>query len=332
MTAFGTVFLPEMPLITFDGEQWSPISMVPSDSISLHPGAHVLHYASTCFEGLKAFKHRDGSVRLFRPECNAARMVQSSTMLHLPPVSSDTLLTMFKQVVKQYANDIPEPPGSFYLRPTHFGTEAAVGKAVAPSASSMLYVLVSPVGDYFDPNAKPMSVYVDESLMRCAPHMGMIKGGSNYASCLGLNLKAQQEHGAKMVLFAPGGDVQETGAANFMLMDDKTLITKDLDSTFLHGITRDSLLTLARDRGMTVEERSFTVEEMLDFIKRPNAEAALSGTAAVLAPVGSIIHNGETHAVGSGDFGPITQGLRQTLNDIQWGVAPDEHGWLMAVG
>ncbi|MGB5447061.1 MAG: aminotransferase class IV, partial [Psychromonas sp.] len=143
--------------------------------------------------------------------------------------------------------------------------------------------------------------------------------------------KAQKDVQADQVLFCPNGDVQETGAANFILIDGNEIITKALDSTFLHGITRDSILTLAREMGMTVSERALSVTELLERAAKPGTEAALSGTAAVLTAVGTFIHNGEEHQVGSGIEGPTTRKLRQALNDIQWGKAEDTHGWLTSV-
>ena len=125
--------------------------------------------------------------------------------------------------------------------------------------------------------------------------------------------------------------MQETGAANFLLIDGNEIITKSLDSSFLHGITRNSILTLARDRGMTVSERALTVDELLERAQKPGAEAALSGTAAVLTSVGTLIHHGQEYTVGNGEAGPTTNALRQALNDIQWGKAPDTHGWLTKV-
>jgi len=252
MTAFGTQFVPEMALATFDGQQWSTPSVVPSDSISLHPGAHVLHYASTCFEGLKAFRHADGSHHIFRMDQNIERMIQSSRLLSLPAVDGPMLKAMILDLVGRYTHEIPAPPGTMYLRPTHMGTETAIGKAAAPSAQSMLYVLASPVGDYFAGGDATLRVLIDEVGMRCAPHMGMVKSGGNYASALQVLNKARAEHQADQVLFCPDGDVQETAAANFILIDGNELITKPLDSTFLHGVTRASVLTLAADMGMTV--------------------------------------------------------------------------------
>ena len=328
MAAFGTVFMPKMALATFENNSWTASSIVPSDKLEFHPGAHVLHYSSTCFEGLKAFKHEDGSVNIFRMDANIQRMAQSGELLSLPEINKDQLAQMIKDAVSLYADDVPKPPGSMYIRPTHVGTEPAIGKAAAPSESSALYVLLSPVGDYFSGGAGALRLLLEEDGMRCAPHMGMIKSGGNYASALGPIIQARKECKADQILFCPNGDVQETGAANFILIDGNEIITKALDSTFLHGITRDSILTIARDAGMTVTERDFTVSELLERAKKPGTEAALSGTAAVLTPVGTLIHNGQEFPVGSGEAGVTTLKLRQALNDIQWGKAEDKYGWL----
>lgn len=331
MAAFGTVFMPEMALATFENEQWSTTSFVNADSIQMHPGAHVLHYSSTCFEGLKAFRHADGSVNIFRMDENIKRMAQSSRLLNLPAIDTEQLSKMIVDIVKQYAEEVPAPPGSMYIRPTHIGTEASIGKAAAPSATSMLYVLLSPVGDYFSGGAKPLRLLLAEDGMRCAPHMGMIKSGGNYASALGPILEARAEVNADQILFCPDGDVQETGAANFVLIDGNEIITKQLDSSFLHGITRSSLLTLAADMGMTVSERELSVSELLERAAKPGTEAALSGTAAVLTPVGTVIKDKQEFSVGNGEAGPTTMKLRQALNEIQWGQAEDKHGWLTKV-
>lgn len=331
MTAFGTQFVPEMALATFDGNQWSTPSLVPSNSISIHPGAHVLHYSSTCFEGLKVFRHPDGSSYIFRMDQNIKRMAQSSRLISLPSVDEAMLEAMILDLVGRYADEIPAAPGTLYLRPTHMGTEAAIGKAATPSNESMLYILASPVGDYFASGDTNLRVLIDEEGMRCAPHMGMIKSGGNYCSAMPVLNKARAEHQADQVLFSPQGDVQETAAANFILIDGNEVITKALDSTFLHGVTRVSVLTLAQEMGMKVSERGLSVEELLQRSAHPDAEAALSGTAAVLTPVGTLIHHGKDYTVGTGKPGKTTVKLRKALNDIQFGLAKDRFGWLTKV-
>jgi len=331
MAAFGTVFMPEMAISWFDGNSWSKPEVVSSESIQLHPGAHVLHYSSTCFEGLKAFRHQDGSINIFRMDRNIERFSQSSELLALPEIDKATTGKMIIDIVRRFKDEVPEPPGSMYIRPTHFGTEPAIGKAATPSVTSCQYVLLSPVGDYFTGGDTTLRLLLEENGARCAVHMGMIKSGGNYASALRPIMKAKQELNADQVLFCPGGDVQETGAANFLLIDGNEVITKALDESFLHGVTRDSILTIARDLGMDVQERQLTVDELLERASKPGCEAALSGTAAVLTPVGTLIHNGKEYPVGNGGIGATTLELRQALNDIQWGKAEDKHGWLTRI-
>ncbi|WP_028295205.1 branched-chain amino acid aminotransferase [Oceanobacter kriegii] len=331
MSSFGSVFLPEMISAVFDGSEWQAPEWVPSDRLTLHPGAHVLHYSSTCFEGLKAFRQPDGRIAIFRMDQNIARMAQSSHLLYLPEFEPQALADMITTAVSRYADEIPTPPESLYIRPTHMGTEPCIGKAAAPSLQSLLFVLLSPVGDYFAGGAKALRLLVEQSAARCAPHMGMVKSGGNYASAMHPTMEARKQFNADQVLFAPGGDVQETGAANFLLIDGNEIITKALDSSFLHGVTRSSILTLARDRGMTVSERELTVAELVERASKPGCEAALSGTAAVLTSVGTLIIDGEEHTIGSGEPGPVVQSLREELNNIQWGKTEDRHGWLTYV-
>lgn len=331
MAAFGTVFMPEMAISWFDGNSWGDVEIVSSDSLQLHPGAHVLHYSSTCFEGLKAFRHEDGSIKIFRMDRNLERFAQSSQLLALPEVDKAATEQMILDIVTRFKSDVPEPPGSMYIRPTHFGTEPAIGKAASPSLTSCQYILLSPVGDYFSGGDTTLRLLLEENGARCAAHMGMIKSGGNYASALRPIMQAKADLNADQVLFCPNGDVQETGAANFLLIDGDEVITKALDESFLHGITRDSILTIARDLGMKVSERQLTVDELLERAAKPNCEAALSGTAAVLTPVGTLIHNGKEYPVGNGGIGATTVKLRQALNDIQWGKAEDKHGWLTSI-
>ena len=323
--------MPEMAISWFDGNSWSKPEIVSSESIQLHPGAHVLHYSSTCFEGLKAFRHQDGSVNIFRMDRNIERFSQSSELLALPEIDKATTSKMIVDIVRRFKDEVPEPPGSMYIRPTHFGTEPAIGKAATPSVTSCQYVLLSPVGDYFAGGDTTLRLLLEENGARCAAHMGMIKSGGNYASALRPIMKAKKELNADQVLFCPGGDVQETGAANFLLIDGNEVITKALDESFLHGVTRDSILTIARDLGMDVQERQLTIDELLERAAKPGCEAALSGTAAVLTPVGTLIHNGKEYPVGNGGIGATTLKLRQALNDIQWGKAEDKHGWLTRI-
>lgn len=327
---FGTKFMPQMTLSNYDNG-WGDMQTVNADAISLHPGAHVFHYASTCFEGLKAFQHKDGSVKIFRMDKNIERLRQSSDLLYLPPLDLALTEKMITSIVAQYRSEVPAPPASMYIRPTHMGTEAAIGKAADPSDTAMLFILLSPVGDYFSGGEASLRLLLDDVGVRCGPDHGMVKGGGNYASALKHIMRAKKEHNAQQVLFCPDGDIQETGAANFLLVDNESVITKPLDDSFLHGVTRESILTLAREKGLKVEERDFGVEELLERCSRPEAEAGLSGTAAVLAAVTTFIYKGKEYQVGQGKPGPRIREMRAELNAIQWGEVEDKHNWLHTV-
>jgi branched-chain amino acid aminotransferase len=297
--------------------------------LELSPAAHVLHYASTCFEGFKAFRRADGSVHIFRMDRHIERMRQSARLLVLPEPDPEQLADMVRSIVARSRDAVPEAPGALYLRPILFGTTPNIGAAATPASEASLLVLASPVWDYFAGGMRALRILVDDENTRSAAQMGMVKTGGNYAAAMGPTLAARAKYQVDQVLFCPGGEVQETGAANFLLLRDGQLLTRSLDSTFLHGVTRDSLLTLARDQGYEVAERLFDVREMLEWVK--TGEAALSGTAAVLAGVGTLIYRGEEYRVGSGEVGALTRSLRAQLVAIQQGDVADRHGWLERV-
>jgi len=327
--AFGTLLTSHMAVATYSQGRWSKSEIKPVGPIELSPAAHVLHYASTCFEGFKAFRRADGSVHVFRMDRHIQRMQQSARQLVLPQPDAAQLADMVRAVIDRCRDAVPEAPGALYLRPILFGTTANIGAAATPAADASLLVLASPVGDYFSGGMKALRILVDDQNTRSAAQMGMVKTGGNYAAALGPTLRARAQYQVDQVLFCPGGQVQETGAANFVLIRERELLTRSLDSTFLHGVTRDSLLTLARDLDYQVSERVFDVEEMLEWVK--SGEAALSGTAAVLAGVGTLIYHGTEHRVAGGEVGPLTRGLRAQLVAVQQGEAPDRHGWLERV-
>lgn len=325
---FGTVFFSEMTLASFDGSKWSDTSFVPSDSLPMHPAAHVLHYASTCFEGMKAFRGNDGSVNIFRIDDHVQRMQNSAASLHLPIPDAAQLKAMIIELLRKFKDQVPAFPGSAYIRPTLIGTDPAIGRAAAPTRTALLYVLVSPVGDYFSADTK-MRVLLDTENQRCAPHFGTVKSGGNYASALGLIQQAKEKYNAAQVIFAPHGDVQETGAANCLLINDHEILTKPLNSEFLPGITRDSLLKAGAKLGYKISERNISADELIEWIK--TGEVALSGTAAVLAPVGEIVYQEKTHVVNQ-DKEPVnSKRLRQYLNNIQQGIEEDSFNWMTKV-
>ena len=327
--AFGTVMAPRMVRATAVDGVFGPAEVVATGPVELHPAAHALHYGSACFEGLKAHPGVDGKIRLFRAPRHAERLRQSADLLSLPVPPLGLVTQALHDAVAANLDAVPAPPGALYLRPVLLGTEPNIGAAAAPSADALFYVLASPVGDYFRGDGGGLTLAIETELPRTTPQFGQVKAGANYAMALGVTRRARAEPGADQVLFAPDGDVQETGAANFLLIDDRRVVTKALDGSFLHGVTRDSVLTIARDLGYDVEERHLDVEEVLAWAQ--TGEAALAGTAAVLAPVGHLVHAGRRVTVGDGGMGPNTARLREALLAVQRGEAADPHGWTQPV-
>jgi len=326
---FGTVFTQNMVVSHYGDDVWSPHSIEKTEPFSLHPGAHVFHYASTCFEGLKAYRRADGGIHIFRLDSHVLRMQQSARLLQLPEPDSSMLHDLIVQGVQACRSEIPAYPGALYIRPTLIGTQVNIGAAATATTEATLFILFSPVGDYFQGGQRPLRILVEDQAMRATPEFGMAKTGGNYAAALSHITRAKNEYQADQVLFCPGGDVQETGAANFLLLNNNEILTKKLDSSFLHGVTRDSALTIAPELGYKVSERNFTVDEMLDWVK--TGEAALSGTAAVLAGIGTLIYKGREHSVGTGEIGANTEKLRTALTKLQSSESNDTHGWLTDV-
>ena len=328
--AFGTVLASQMAVTSYKDGKWSPHEFRKYGTLELSPAIHALHYGSACFEGFKAYRWADGSVNVFRMDRHIARMERSADLLVMPKPDPAQLAAMITGVVDRVRGEVPEAPGALYLRPTLFGTGASIGGATSPATEAMLVVLASPVWDYFAKGEKPLRIYVEEKITRTATHMGQVKAAGNYAAALGPTITARRNHQADQVLFCPGGSVQETGAANFLLIREGKILTRPLDTQFLHGITRDSLLTIAPQLGFAIEERIFTVDEMVDWVK--DGEAALCGTAAVLSGVGALVREGGREiTVAGGDVGPHTKRLRKALVSMQRGEIPTPAGWITRV-
>ena len=317
--AFGTTFAPSMAATRFDGTSWSVLELVALDTFTLHPGTHALHYGSACFEGLKAHRQPDGSVRAFRARDHVGRMRQSAARLCLPVPDADVLARAIEMTVDAAADLTPDPPGALYLRPTLLGADASIGAAAHPSRTALMYVLACPVGDYLPP--RPLTIAVETTTPRTTPQFGVVKAGANYAMALPVVEAARRDHDADQVLFARDGVVEETGASNVVVLDGDRLVTPELTDGFLHGVTRDSLLRIARAAGRQVEERRLTVDELVELAGRPGAEIALTGTAAVVAAVGTLVLDGRRLAVGDGTHERALD-LRARLIDVQTGRTP----------
>jgi len=327
LAAFGTVFASLMASATFDETGYSDYRLHEVEEFSLHPAAHVFHYASACFEGLKAHRGGEGEGRIFRLDSHAQRMARSAELLCFPVPSVELTIKMVEEVVRANRAEIPDPPGSLYLRPTLIGTEINIGAAGTPPRQGLYYVLASPVGDYFSGGIRPLKLLIEDQVRRSTPGFGMVKAGANYAAALRTVTSARSRFGADQVLFAPDGMIEETGASNFLLISDTKVVTPALTDSFLHGVTRDSTLRLASRLGYVVEERPVSVAEVIAW----EGEAALTGTAAVLSGVGTLIHRGEEVVLNGGEVGANTLRLRMALADVQTGAASDDLGWVRVV-
>jgi len=331
---FGKTFTDHMVDICWSEQGgWHRPRVRPYGAIELDPAAAVLHYAQEVFEGLKAYRHADGSIWTFRPEQNAARMQRSARRLALPELPTEYFVESIKQLVAVDGAWVPSAPEtSLYLRPFMFAKEAFLG--VRPAAKVNYYVIGSPAGAYFSSGIAPVSIWLSTQYTR-AGHggMGSAKTGGNYAA----SLIAQQEayeQGCAQVLFLDaqeGKYLEELGGMNVVLVTkDKRLITPDSDS-ILEGITLDSVLRLARDRGYTVEQRPVTIDEWRSGVDSGEIiEAFACGTAAVVTQISEI--KSEKFGIWMpelADEDSVALSLRKELTDIQYGRGDDRHGWMM---
>lgn len=334
---FGNYFTDHMAVATWTAaDGWQDSAIVPYGPFTLDPATAVLHYAQEVFEGLKAYRHADGSVWLFRPDKNAARLQRSVERLALPALAPDDFLASLEALVTADEAWVPsgEQERSLYLRPFLFASEAFLG--VRPSQRVTYCCIASPAGAYFSSGVKPVSIWVTTTYTRAAPGgTGAAKCGGNYAA----SLVAQQEaaaNGCEQVLFADGAErrwLEELGGMNvYLVTADGELVTPDLNGSILEGVTRDSILTLAAEHGLEPVERRVAVAELLEGVQDGTVtEVFACGTAAVITPIGTLKTSSEAVEVASGEAGKITTTLRNTLLDIQYGRVPDEHGWLHRV-
>ncbi|WP_369204449.1 branched-chain amino acid aminotransferase [Streptomyces sp. PU-14G] len=333
---FGRYFTDHMSTAAWTTDRgWHDHRVGPLEPFSLHPSAAVLHYAQEIFEGLKAYRHADGSVWLFRPEANAARFARSARRMALPQLPEEDFLAGVEALVRADEPWVPVPGNeeSLYLRPFMFASEAFLG--VRPATRIVFSVIASPAGPYFPSGLTGVTLWVTSTYSRAARGgTGAAKCGGNYAGGLAAQLEAE-EHGCDQVLYldsAGEGNLEESGTMNLCLITaDGRLITPPL-GTILEGVTRDTLLTLAAETGLTCQERAVTIEELrAGAADGTVTEVFAAGTAAVVTPVVGFKGDGYAFTVGDGEPGKQTAALRTRVLDIQYGRAEDTHGWLHRV-
>jgi branched-chain amino acid aminotransferase len=337
---FGRYFTDHMVLIDYDeGQGWHDPRVVPYGPFSLDPATMVLHYGQEIFEGLKVFAQVDGSLAAFRPEANAARFNRSADRLAVPRLPEELFLAAIRELLVVDGAWVPSGgESSLYIRPFVIATE--VGLGVRPSASYLFCVIASPAGPYVPRGVAPVSVWWSTEYVRAAPGgTGAAKFGGNYAASLAAQAQAAAK-GCDQVVWLDAVErrwVEEMGGMNlfFVMGSGPTaeLVTPELSGSLLPGITRDSLLEMARELGYTASERRISTDEWAKKVESGElTEVFACGTAAVITPVGSVLHADGGFDINGGQPGPITMELRQRLTDLQYGRIADTHGWLTKVG
>jgi branched-chain amino acid aminotransferase len=333
---FGVHFTDHMLVAEWTPQDgWHDARVTPYAPLTLDPATAVLHYAQEIFEGLKAYRHADGSVWTFRPEANAERMRRSAQRLALPELPVADFIAAVDAIVGADQRWVPDPAGekSLYVRPFMFASEKFLG--VRPAKHVTFMVICSPAGAYFAKGVTPVDIWLSDTYTRAGRGgMGAAKTGGNYAS----SLVAQQEaidNGCDQVAFldaTEGKYVEELGGMNlYFVHDDGTIVTPSLSGTILEGITRSSIIELCGKLGHSVEERRFSVDEWRDGVSSGRiTEVFACGTAAVVTPVGTLRWAGGTVG-GSAEAGPLTLQIRRALVDIQYGRAEDTFGWMHRV-
>lgn len=334
---FGKFFTDHMVTIDWtEGEGWHDAQVVPYASIPMDPATTVFHYGQAIFEGIKAYRHADGSIKTFRPEANAERMQRSAARMAMPELPVDAFVRSLELLVDVDRDWVPAAGGeaSLYLRPFMISTEVSLG--VSPANAYKFIVIASPVGAYFPGGIKPVSVWLSEDYVRAAPGgTGAAKFAGNYAASLLAQAQAA-EKGCDQVVWLDAIEhryIEEMGGMNLGFIyrdgDQVTLATPELSGSLLPGITRESLLQVARDLSYTVAERRISTSEWeQDATSGAMAEAFACGTAAVITPVGTVKSSHGEFVVNGNEVGEITMKLRETLTGIQQGTVEDTHDWL----
>ncbi len=330
---FGRVYTDHMATIRYsEARGWHDGKIGPRSAFNLDPSTLVLHYAQEIFEGMKAYRWPAGGATLFRPDANARRFHNSAVRLAMAPLPEELFLESVRALVRVDKDWIPTADGaSLYLRPFMIATEAVLG--VKPSADYLFCVIASPVGSYFKGGAPAVTLWISEDYTRAAPGgTGDAKCGGNYAASLAAQAEAIRE-GCDQVVFLDAVErrwVEELGGMNiFFVFDNGSVQTPPLSGTILPGITRDSLITIARDLGLTVREEPYAIEQwQLDAESGRLREAFACGTAAVVTPIGKVKGRKRNFTIADGGAGPVTGRLKAALLDVQFGRAADRHGWI----
>lgn len=334
---FGRVCTPNIFVAEYRGGRWNEGRIEALQPFTLHPAANIFHYAQAIFEGLKAYRHADDKLALFRPELNARRFDSSAVRMGMPPVGEELFLEAIHRLVDIERNFVPERPGTLYIRPTMIGTEACLG--VRSSTDFTFFVITLPSGAYFKEmlsGTGAVRVYVEQATARAAPGgTGAVKAAANYAVTLQAITDAK-ERGCSQVLYLDAARrrrIEELGGMNVFFVRKGELITPTLNGTILPGVTRDSLLVLGESLGIPSREADIDLDELVDGVQSGEiSEAIACGTAATVVGISELVFaDGRALPVGGGTLGPVTTRLFEEIQAIQFGEVPDRFGWISPV-
>jgi branched-chain amino acid aminotransferase len=327
---FGKVFSDHMFLMNYeDGKGWHNPRIEPYAPFTMDPACCVLHYGQSIFDGLKAFRGPDGKVRLFRLPDHARRVNRSAHYLCIPALDPAMVEDSIRTLVQVDQRWVPSMPGtSLYIRPTVIATETFLG--VHPSNSYLYYVIVGPVGAYYKEGMNPVRILASDTYVRAVQGgLGAAKTAGNYAASL-FGAEVAAKAGYTQVLWLDGVEhkyLDEVGTMNIMLKIGDEVVTPPLNGAILAGITRNSVLTLLHDWGLRVSERPIAIDDVLAAARAGTLEMWGTGTAAVISPIGELGYKDERYVINDGKTGALTQKLYDTIVGIQYGTAPDPHGW-----
>jgi branched-chain amino acid aminotransferase len=332
---FGAVFSPRMFLMDWtEGRGWHDPRIVPYGPLPLDPAAMTLHYGQAVFEGLKAYRGKDGAIVLFRPRMNFARMNRSAARLRMPAIPVEDQLEAVEALLSLDGAWVPRTRGtSLYIRPVMIATEPGLG--VRPSARYLFYIITGPVGNYYARGMEPVRILVEEKYVRAARGgLGEAKTGANYAAGL-LAQAMAREKGFDQVLWLDAAGlrfVEEVGTMNIFFLIGDEIVTPPLGGSILPGVTRDSALRIARDRRLPVSERPLAIEEVLAAAESASLREVFgTGTAAVVSPVGTLRYRDREFTINGGRIGETARTLYEEITGIQYGEIPDRYGWMHRV-
>ena len=332
---YGKIYTDHMFIMDYNKQEgWHNGRIVPFGPIPTHPASTVLHYGAEIFEGMKAYRAVDGSIRMFRPMENVKRLNRSAERLCLPTLDEEGCLDILNTIVELEKDWVPHSEGtSLYLRPFMYGNDPHLGVHAVNNATFV--VICSPVGAYYAEGIKPVKIAIESEDVRA------VRGGTGYAKCGGnyaASLRAGQraeENGYTQVLWLAGVErkyIEEDGAMNVMFKINGKIVTPMLSGSILPGITRKSCIELLKSWGYDVEERLFSVDELFEAAENGTLEEAWgTGTAAVVSPIGQLFYKGKAYVVSNNEIGETTQKLYDNLTGIQWGKVKDENGWSYVV-